>query len=153
MQGVKNDYILKIFSCSETLCLFTDTAEQSDAFLWMPQFNFVHPSVPAVIGTVTDTQMGCFCYQHEIRGIKKNGILNLGQFGCVQRFACSFSAASKGAAASVPCYRVPSLSCWLVWFLTWIPLRTNSAPGLSKSPLLETIFKHCTVGSRQCVAG
>lgn len=46
-------------------------------------------------GTVEDTQMGCFCYQHEIRG-KKMGFLNLGHFGrCVQRFVSSFSAASK----------------------------------------------------------
>lgn len=38
-----------IFSCYQMLCLFTDTAEPSDSFLWMPQFNFVHPCVPAVI--------------------------------------------------------------------------------------------------------
>lgn len=32
-----------------TLCLFANKAEWSDSFLWMPQLNFTHPSVPAVI--------------------------------------------------------------------------------------------------------
>lgn len=71
---------------------------------------------------------------------KKMGFLNLGHFGrCVQRFASSFPAASKGAAASVSCYHAD---------LSDFEPKSNNEPTpfqcgktktliVSKSPLLE----------------